>query len=95
MSTYELLLDDARGVYIPKAFTECFDLDAWHVAKEQAEILAKGPDEELYWEVWDEVLRDAYYVSDGKSDLKAGRWTLDQDGCLFARHEDHIAEEDL
>ena len=37
----------------------------------------------------------AFFVSDGKSGLKAGRWTLDQDGCLFARHEDHINEDHI
>lgn len=93
MDTIEILLDEARGVYIPQAFIEIYDPDAWHVPKDRIEILSAGPEHDYYWEAWDEVLRDAYYIADGKGDLKAGRWTLDQDGSLFARHETHEDEE--
>ncbi len=93
MSTYEILLDDARGIYIPQVFVTQFDLEAWHVDPEAAAICAKGPDEEQYWDAWDEILRDAYFDAplDSKT-LKLGRWTLEQDGALFARHESHESE---
>jgi hypothetical protein len=93
MSTIELLLDDARGIYIPQAFAECFDLDAWHVSPDDAAILAQGPEHDLYWDTWQDVLDNAYYMANGQSDLTAGLWTLEQDGCLFARHESHENED--
>ncbi len=82
----EILLDEARGVYIPQAFATQLDMEAWHVKPEQVETLSEGPDGEWYWETWDDVLRDAYYDAPESKDksIKSGRWTLEQDGSLFA-----------
>ncbi len=96
MSTFEILLDDSRGIYIPMKFIELFAAEDWHVTSEQVEILKTGPHVDLYWDTWDEVLRDAFYISpmDSKT-LKPGRWTLEQDGALFARHETHESEDSI
>lgn len=76
----EFLIDEARGVYVPKKFAELFDMRAWHVDEEDEVILLKGPDAENYWEAWEDVLAHAYIIEQGK------KWTLEQDGDLFAVH---------
>jgi hypothetical protein len=75
-----LLLDSSRGVYIPKAFAESFNMNDWHVSDNQRDCLLAGPDDEqdLYWDYWSSILDNAYYEKDGK------RWTLYQDGDLWA-----------
>jgi len=77
----ECLLDDCRGIYIPQAFIECYSYEQWGISEENATILLKGPEpeNELYWETWDEVMRDAEYT-----DEFGNVWNLFQDGDLFA-----------
>lgn len=75
----KLLLDGARGIYIPKAFAENFDMAAWHVSEENAEILKAGPDHEDYWEIWDIVTSNAFYI-----DAAGVKWFLHGDNDLFA-----------
>lgn len=81
----ELLLDENRGIYIPQVFAkechfwECFD-------DEQKDILLSGPENELYWDVWTEVLDNAFLIHNGK------KWTLYQDGDLWAIPEEITAE---
>ncbi len=77
------MVTDAAGIYLPQSFIQQYEGKEWGVKKEDEEILEAGPDEEYYWEVWDEVLRDASFTdSDGK------KWTLYQEGDLFAVPED-------
>jgi len=82
----ELLYDSARGQYIPQQFaTECFDaITNSEDLKEDLDILKGGPDEEWYWDAWNNVLdkvelkngitgtRHSIYQHDG--DL----WILDE-----------------
>ena len=75
----ELLLDDCRGIYIPRDFAINFDIEEWGISEEDAKILLAGPDHELYWEAWDDVLRSAEYT-----DPNGKIWYLMQDGDLFA-----------
>ena len=77
----ELLLDDHRGVYIPRDFADEFKYAAFGVTDEQAETLREGPTEEnseAYWWVWDDVLDKARYT-----DENGIEWGLHQDGALF------------
>lgn len=84
-----LLLSDARGIYIPANFVEAYNPTDWHVKPEDAAILAAGPDHELYWDTWSDVEQYAYYVSvDGR------RFTLYQDGDLWALCLDHMTDEE-
>lgn len=78
ISSVELLLSDARGVYIPRDFATGFDMAAWHVKPDDAEILA-NPDHEWYWEAWNDVLNYAYYI-----DNEGNKYHLMQDGDLWA-----------
>jgi hypothetical protein len=73
----ELLLDESRGIYIPRDFLENFDLDQWHIDKELKEY--SSPDHEYYWDNWHDVLNKAYCVLDNV------KYHLDHDGSLFAR----------
>jgi hypothetical protein len=79
----ELLLSDARGIYIPRDFVQCFDSKAWHLKSEDIRALLKSPDSHYYWDVWDHVLSFAYFVDD-----KDRTWRLYQEGDLFAICDD-------
>lgn len=78
MSGISLLLSDSRGVYIPRDFVNNFDLDKWHVKEDYQDVLS-SLDNEWYWDVWDEVLNNAYFVDDS-----GNKWVLHQDGDLWA-----------
>lgn len=71
-----LLINSSNGVYTPKTFASNFE--GWQgISEEDFEILA-DVDHEHYWETWDIVLNNAYYIQDGN------RYTLYQDDDLFA-----------
>lgn len=46
MTEMQLLLSDARGIYIPRDFST-FDMEKWHVSPERAGIIS-NPDDEWY-----------------------------------------------
>lgn len=89
-----LLRDECRGIYIPQSFAndfECVDgdgltpettklINVWHgIPVDDLELLKQGPDNESYWQVWDEVLEKAWMITPERVKL-----TLYQDGNLFA-----------
>jgi hypothetical protein len=74
-------LNDARGIYIPRDFARSFVNRAKHVSGvtgQQWDILEDGPDNPLYWDVWDEILNAAVVVSEGNV-----RYRLNQDSDLW------------
>ena len=73
----QLLLSDARGVYIPRDFAEGFDLHAWHIDFDVSAL--SDPESEFYWDTWERVLNNAYYFN-----AEGNRFTLWQDGDLWA-----------
>lgn len=83
----ELLLDDNRGIYIPQNFAQEFRMRDWGVSREQERILLDGPDNEAYWDVWNEVLMDAETRHQGH------KWTLHQDGALWMVRDDMTEDE--
>ena len=78
MNGVQLLLSDARGVYIPRDFCQNFDLDKWHVDQKYTHLLS-SPNNEWYWDYWDVVCSVAYFV-----DELGNKWELYQDGDLWA-----------
>jgi hypothetical protein len=79
MSGIDLLLNDSRGVYIPRDFALNF-INWDGIESEDIEILQAGPeDSDWYWETWDSVLCNASYT-----DEKGNVWRLHQDGDLFS-----------
>ena len=83
-----VLLDEARGTYIPQAFVRCDSPDEWHVSEENREILDAGESHDLYWDAWDEVLDDSFYEIGGFT------WRLYQDGSLFAICEELMTDKE-
>jgi hypothetical protein len=76
-----LWLSDARGVYIPRDFANCFTERAKVVSgvnDDNWEILEAGPEHELYWEAWTEVLDRAIVTSE-----TGVKYRLHQDGDLW------------
>lgn len=88
ISGLELLLSDARGVYIPRDFVQGFDFEKWGVSKEDADTLAQGPEQEWYWEAWEGVLNTAYFEFEGYT------YRLHQDGDLWAYCDELMSDEE-
>ena len=82
----ELLLSDARGIYIPRDFMQTCDLDKWHIPTDMRDF-CQNPDDETYWDQWNDICNVAFFHLD---DL---RYHLEQDGDLFAIAHKAIKEE--
>jgi hypothetical protein len=93
LNAVNLLLTDARGVYIPQHFCELYVNDArgqWTGIGDwpRGECLA-GPDTDGYWDAWDDILTHAKYTStNGKV------YTLYQDGDLWLLCYDDMSVEE-
>jgi len=88
-SNVEFLLDGNRGIYLPQDFAQNFNLSDWNINDpELEETLLAGPEEENYWEAWDEVLDNAYMEDD------AGMtWRLFQQQDLFMYNDNADLDE--
>ena len=84
-----LLLNSARGVYVPQNFVEFFDMAAWHLSDDDIKALS-DPNNEFYWDDWESVLDNAFLV-----DEEGNRWTLYQDGDLWALCHELMTEAEL
>jgi hypothetical protein len=74
-----LILNDARGVYLPRDFTCNVARErVTNISDEDWATLAAGPDSEHYWEAWDAVLCDAVVTDDN-----GAQYGLYQDGDLW------------
>lgn len=76
LPTVAVLLNDARGIYIPRDFAEGFD--NWQGITEEDKACLSDPENEFYWDTWESVLNKAKFEQDGYT------WQLYQDGALFA-----------
>lgn len=81
MNGISILVSDHHGIYVPKMFANiCKDDPAkWHLTEDAIKELLDGPDNENYWDAWDDVLTYAQY-----KDEDGYTWQLFQDGDLFA-----------
>lgn len=75
-----LILLDSWGIYIPQMF--CSDIDEqWaeqaNVQMQDVRICQQGPDHELYWDAWNNILDNTEVTRDGVT------WRLHQDGDLW------------
>jgi hypothetical protein len=83
-----LLLDSARGVYIPQNFCEQFDLSKWQgiaqsdidciLSKDEGDNIISPYDIECYWDAWQAICDNATFTENGNT------WRLYQDGDLWA-----------
>lgn len=74
-----LWLSDTRGVYIPRDFAQSFKDRAKNVSgvsDEDWEILEAGPDNEYYWETWQDVMNNCLVWDDKENVL----YSVYQDG---------------
>lgn len=85
------LLSDARGIYIPRDFLECFDPAQWGLTEANREQWqdAQNPDSEWYWDTWDWVLDHARFTSP-EGDV----YSLYQDGDLWALCYEKMTDEE-
>ena len=72
------LIGDAVGIYVPREFISGYDNALWGIRTEDISIIMDGPDNEFYWEAWDDVLE---YATCTVGRVVYGLW---QDGDLFA-----------
>jgi hypothetical protein len=84
------LLDGARGIYIPQNFATNFDLKLWHCDESSNSwdsiiVLREGPEIADYDDAWQDILDNAYMIDEQKH-----KWTLEQDGDLFAVRDDYV-----
>jgi len=73
-----LWLSDARGQYIPRDFATSFidrDIHVTGVSSDDWQILERGPDEEWYWDAWDNVCSNAVVT-----DENGIKYRIHQDG---------------
>ena len=79
----ELLIDGNQGIYIPQQFAKQYGQFMLKAGlKEEMQILLNGPDDDLYWQVWDEVI-DSLEISIGGI-----KHTLYENGDLWLIAED-------
>ena len=88
----ELLVDNHHGIYIPQVFAKRYNMEAWHVDEEDAEILKAGPEHDDYWETWDSVMSSAYYLDDDGNEYCL---TNGECGDLFAAKPQEAIQEEI
>lgn len=80
----KLYADSARGIYIPQYFAESVDRTKCDTPDEDLDLLAQGPEQDDYWDIWSDVLDSCVLTdSDGIE------WTLHQDGDLWLVPANH------
>lgn len=88
----ELLLSDSHGIYIPKLWADELseeEAESFSVSWESVLLCQAGPDEENYWEAWQEILDSAQWEEDGVD------WRLHQNGDLWAVRADAVLPEEF
>jgi hypothetical protein len=88
-----LLIDENQGVYIPKVFCKCCNPQNsyWVWDYENFYEILLDVEHINYWDVWQEVLDNAYYI-DPNDNIK---YTLYQNNSLWAIPEGYIIPEDF
>jgi hypothetical protein len=87
------LIDGSWGIYVPERFARWAQSQTGfvilHVTPADLDELARGPDIEGYWDLWDEIRRDAVLLDNHTGT----RYWLEQDSDLFIErkhsHEQH------
>ena len=75
-STQDLLITDGHGVYIPQIACQHLNICLENCAEDSKSICLSGPENERYWEAWDDILN--YGTIEGKSLHQNGDlWLID------------------
>jgi hypothetical protein len=78
-----LILDEVRGIHIPKNFSESIDQsDIINLDPEMQDclLICLDPDHADYWEAWQHIMDNIKFKLDKTNDV----YSLYQDGDLFA-----------
>lgn len=77
------IVDGQYGIHVPTRFAAKFRYNqsyiVLHVTPADWDELERGPDVDGYWDLWDEICRDAEIVDQATGE----HFTLEQDGDLF------------
>lgn len=85
----EILCDSHHGIFIPQIMINRLVDHGWQGITEENQKDLQDPYSEWYWETWDQVLNNAYFVDGNKN-----TWQLWQDGDLFCYCDDLMTEEE-
>ena len=91
MQAINILLSDARGVYIPRDFVTTFTPAVWGLDPKSwaVETCKAGPNGDCdYWMAWSEICNKAEFHQDGHV------WYLHHDGDLWAICEEQMSDEE-
>lgn len=84
-----LLLDSARGHYIPRDFVQCFDLSKFKGIAPADIAECQNPENAGYWDAWESILNCATYSENGRT------FTLHQDSDLWLVCVNELSEKEL
>ena len=74
-----ILIDCNKGVYIPKVFVQRWgNVCISGITQKEIDILLDGPDNNEYWDCWDDVVDNIRFLFDGQL------CSIFQDDDLFA-----------
>lgn len=100
MQNVQILLSDARGQYIPRDFVQGFAIagidgqaiavNVWQGISAADVAFCNNPDDEWYWDAWATICDNAYMI-----DANGTKWSLYQNGDLFAVAYDNMTEEEM
>ena len=82
-----LLLSDSNGVYIPQLYCQSLseeEAEESGISWQDVLTCQSGPDEELYWEAWQQICDSAEWKEDGEM------WRLLQNGDLWQVRADAV-----
>lgn len=76
----ELLCDSHHGIYIPSIMIQRLVDNGWKNIPDNAVEVLSSPDNEFYWETWEEILQNAEWHDNSTDQV----FKLHHDGDLFA-----------
>lgn len=89
----QIYADSERGIYIPQHFAQSA-AEEWSISDQDRQVLLSGPENEHYWEVWDEVLDNCRLMLEYKGCLLSVRLMLTDNGDLLAYCEALMTEDE-
>lgn len=80
----ELLVNDAHGIYIAQSFCQAYSAYITNMdkVKEDFDICLDGPDNEYYWDAWENLLNNIEFTNDNGDKYTIGN--LGENGDLWA-----------
>ncbi len=84
----ELYADSNRGIYIPQFWAQSADLNQWcDYTEDQIATLLSGPDNESYWDTWQEILDNVRTIGGGQLHQDGDLWVIYSEQAIAAINE--------